>query len=195
MISFTALLLIAVSFCVGVLRADEVPCETGQVICPRGTRCVSGVGCVPQNATTCREPAHPCVWPQESDCKGGCALRECSATKGCGKRVNPNDACEVTVCRQNKCVAALLACDNCDPKSGCKAGTRDVNQDGEPNVKETAAGTLGDVTVKAEGDDVELELWWAQKHGIVIGLSFVVALVGGGCLALAIYFAFIVTRT
>jgi len=194
MFSFIILIVFSVGF-VDVLRADEVPCETGQTICPRGSRCVSGVGCVASNATNCRDPAQPCVWPQESNCKGGCALRECTATKGCGKRINPTNACQVTVCRQNKCVSAELACDQCDPKSGCKPGTRDVTgQEGdEPKVKDVASGDVT-TTDYVEGVDVTLESWWDEKRGIVIGISFTIALVGGSMLALAIYFAFIVTK-
>ena len=212
--SFTlSIVLVLFSLDACLAREEQAPCETGQVICPRGTRCVAGTGCVPTNTTTCRCPEHACVWPQECNCKGACALRECSATKACSHSVNPANACEVTVCRQAKCVSAALACDKCNPKTGCPkvsgGGTRDVphttdgattdeeEPKGEPKVKDVGDGEpkVKDVAVALEGDDVELESWWHQKRGIVIGFGCLIGVAGGSMLALAIYFAFITTRS
>jgi hypothetical protein len=93
-------------------------CETGKVQCPKNFKCVTNVGCVPTNAT-CKCPQQACAWPLRCDCKGGCKQRECGSTRTCGTAVNPANACETSVCRNGKCVAAPLACDDCDRITGC----------------------------------------------------------------------------
>lgn len=180
----------ALLFCTSMIRAG-VPCETGVVTCPQGTRCVANVGCVPQNTTNCRCPAQACVWPQECNCKGACAPRLCSATKGCGTSVNPHDACQVTICRQGRCVATPAACENCDPQVGCKTGTKtgttttttDTNNGNVQNKNEWGSK---DVHVK----DVE-----PDRHNNVIGMWVVVAVVLAAFLATGFFFAFIVNRS
>lgn len=185
---FTVLATLLFSYCfVAVTRAEAAPCETGQVICPRGSNCVANVGCVRQNTTTCRCPARACAWPEECNCQGACALKLCSATSGCGKRVNPDNACEITTCKQGKCVSVPLLCDNCDPKTGCKLGPRDTVSSTTTN---TNTGSTGTNTAKGvTTQEVYTADWPTHKRNVLIGFG---CLLGGAGLVfagVAVYFA------
>ena len=167
-------------------------CETGRANCPSGFKCVANVGCVPQNKT-CRCPQQACEWPMKCDCKGGCKLRECGPTRSCGRSVNPTNACETSICRQGKCVAAPLACDNCDRIAGCPTnGDGLVTRDFEAGVEEQ------DETFSAEhwgdDDDDDHDHHWdhhdppTKNKNLVIGMGILiglVAVIGGGYLLFA----------
>lgn len=119
--------------------ADEAKaaCELGKQ-CKAGSKCVAGVGCVP-NGKVCVRPKTPCVWPLRADCKGGCKQRACSSTSSCGTAVNPLNACETSVCRQGFCVAAPLACDDCDSKTGCPGRQHALTVAGAKSLEEREA--------------------------------------------------------
>ena len=108
--------------------------------CPPHHECVAGTGCVRTNIA-CQQPETPCVFPQVSDCKGGCTFKNCTLRKSCLKLVNPADRCEKATCQDGICVAERLTCAGCNPTTGCpsrrasssvttSAGTR-IEEDGE----------------------------------------------------------------
>jgi hypothetical protein len=115
--------------------------------------------------------------------------------------MNPKDACEVTVCRQNKCVAAPLACDLCDPKTGCKnpadvATDTTTAPDGTTTTtttKDTGATTT-DNTPVTSADEVEDPADTTKRHNTVTGLSVFLGIIAAAFVILAIYMGVISVR-
>lgn len=122
-------------------------CESAHAVCPKYSKCVPNVGCVPDDVN-CRCPDSACQWPAQCDCSGGCKPRMCNPFVGCGNQTNPKNACETLVCRQGQCVAETLDCENCDPVDGCP------NQQYSMSVSDN-----GVVVDDEEGDQI-----WDEHH-------------------------------
>lgn len=120
-------------------------CESAHAVCPKFSKCVPNVGCVPDDVN-CRCPDSACQWPTQCDCEGACKPRMCNPFVGCGNRTNPKNACEMVVCKHGKCVAQQLDCENCDPVSGC------------PEQQQNSL-SVSDNSVNNEGEQI-----WDEHH-------------------------------
>ena len=109
-------LILFFAFAALLVRSDSHCGPNGK--CPPHHECIEGTGCVRTNIA-CQQPETPCLFPQVSDCKGGCAFKNCSARKSCLRLVNPADHCEKATCLNGHCVAERLTCAGCNPATGC----------------------------------------------------------------------------
>jgi hypothetical protein len=172
-------LTIFLSLSLFVLRGDAgALCETGKVQCPSNFKCVANVGCVPKNAT-CRCPQQACEFPLRCDCRGGCKQKECGAMKTCGTSINPLNACETSICRNGFCVAAPLACDNCNSVTGCPESQQavtvsDTDADAKSEVYQSEDWGGGD----GDGDWSPPSTPCEKNQALLIGMSVFVAIMG-----------------
>ena len=120
--------------------------------CPPHHECVPGTGCVRTNIA-CQQPETPCVFPQVSDCMGGCAFKNCSARKSCLKLVNPADRCEKATCIDGHCVAERLTCAGCNPATGCPTRRSSTTQSHVEEEKEHSIKSGVKEVKKSWGDD------------------------------------------